>query len=182
MMVKDNHPILHRKIKRFFVSPTLFEPVLRRASTSELSHGRIAVRRLLASSDVPAGYLDFPQVAQVFCLTHFVQHKKSGRRQEETIYGLTSLSSQEASAKRLLSLVRGHWHIENKSHWVRDVTFDEDRSQVRCGSIPQVLAAIRNACIGLMRNSGYNNIAAACRYHAAQPHAALALLGIQKTE
>ncbi len=75
-----------------------------------------------------------------------------------------------------------HWHIENKSHYVRDVTFDEDRSQVRCGSIPQVLAAIRNTCIGLMRNSGYKNIAAACRYHAAQPHAALALLGIRKTE
>ncbi len=183
MLVKNNHPILHRKLRCFFASPNLFEPVLHRASSSDLSHGRVTVRRLVASADVPAGYLDFPHVAQVFCLRRRVQHKKSGgKRQEETIYGLTSLSPQEASAKRLLSLLRGHWHIENKSHYVRDVTFDEDRSQVRCGSIPQVLAAIRNTCIGLMRNSGYKNIAAACRYHAAQPHAALALLGIRKTE
>jgi hypothetical protein len=65
---------------------------------------------------------------------------------------------------------------------VRDVTFQEDRSQVRKGSIPQVMAALRNTCIGLMRLAGYSNIASACRYHAVRPEAALALLGIQKTE
>ena len=59
-----------------------------------------------------------------------------------------------------LTLVRGHWHIENTSHWVRDVTFDENRSQVRCGNIPQVMAALRNMVIELMREAGYTNIAA----------------------
>jgi len=79
----------------------------------------------------------------------------------------------------LLTLVRGHWHIENKSHWVRDVTFDEDRSQVRCGNIPQVMAALRNTVIGLTRWAGATNIAAACRRFAAQPALALELIGIQ---
>jgi hypothetical protein len=68
------------------------------------------------------------------------------------------------------------------SHWVRDVTFEEGRSQVRKGSIPQVMAALRNQSIGLMRANGHTNIAAACRYHAARPEAASALLGPGRTE
>ena len=73
--------------------------------------------------------------------------------------------------------MRGHWHIENRSHWVRDVTFDKDRSQVRIGNIPQVMAALRNTAIGLMRWAGETNIAAACRMFAAKPRLALKLIG-----
>jgi hypothetical protein len=80
-----------------------------------------------------------------------------------------------------LEINRDHWSIENQSHGVRDVTFDEDRSQVRKGSLPQVMAALRNTAIGLMRWSGESNIAAACRRFAAQPWAALALIGIHIT-
>jgi hypothetical protein len=83
--------------------------------------------------------------------------------------GVTSLAPECADAACLLALVRGHWHIENTSHWVRDVTFDEERSQVRCGHIPQVMAALRNTAIGLMRWAGATTIAAACRRFAAQP-------------
>jgi hypothetical protein len=79
----------------------------------------------------------------------------------------------------LLDLVRSHGQIENKSHWVRDVTFDADRSQVRCGSIPQVMAALRHTTIGLLRWAGDSNIAAACRRFAAQPGLALTLIGIK---
>jgi len=74
--------------------------------------------------------------------------------------------------------VRGHWRIENQSHYVRDVTYGEDRSQVRSGTIAQVMAAVRNTAIGLMRRAGKTNIAAATRYYRAQPKEALALLGI----
>jgi hypothetical protein len=90
----------------------------------------------------------------------------------------TSLAPERADAVRLLALVRGQWQIENHSHWVRDVTFDEDRSQVRCGNMPQVMATLRNTVIGLMRWAGYTNMAAACRRFAAQPTAALHLIGI----
>ena len=90
---------------------------------------------------------------------------------------------EQASATCLLELVRGQWTIENRSHWVRDVTFDEDRSQVRTGNVPQVMAALRNTAIGLLRLAGESNIAAACRRLAAQPEQALTLLGINlKTE
>ena len=87
--------------------------------------------------------------------------------------------SERATPERLLALVRGQWQIEHQSHGVRDVTFDEDRSQVRCGSIPQVMAALRNTAMGLLRWAGHTNIAAACRRLAAQPAQALALIGIE---
>lgn len=109
------------------------------------------------------------------------------------VYGVSSLSPDRADSVEmtrrvistwshlyLLRLERHHWHIENKSHWVRDVTFDEDRSQVRCGSIPQVMGALRNTLIGLMRWAGETSIAAACRRFAAQPWSALALTCIEQ--
>ena len=125
------------------------------------------------------GYSDWPGLTQVFELGRHVSIKKTEQERVEVVYGVTSLSPERATPGRLLELVRGHWHIENKSHWVREVTFDEDRSQVRCGSIPQVMAALRNTTIGLLRWAGYRNIAAACRRLAAQPTQALALIGIE---
>ena len=105
--------------------------------------------------------------------------QKTGKERAEVVDGVTRLRPERATPGRLLELVRGHWSIENKSHWVRDVTFDEDRSQVRCGNIPHVMAALRNTTIGLLRWAGHTNIAAACRRLAAQPVQALALIGIE---
>lgn len=96
----------------------------------------------------------------------------------DVAYAVTSLSPREAAPRRLLSLWREHWGIENRLHWVRDVTFDEDRCQVRMGAAPQVMAALRNMAISLIRHAGHKNIAAALRRHAAHPHEAIALLGV----
>jgi hypothetical protein len=115
----------------------------------------------------------------VFQVERQVSFNKRGHERSEVVYGVTSLMPEQATPARLLDLVRGHWHIENKSPWVRDVTFDEDRSQVRCGHIPRMMAALRHVAMGLLRGTGYPNIAAACRQLAAQPERALALLGIE---
>ena len=117
--------------------------------------------------------------AQVFELGRHVFIQQTGGERVEVVYGVTSLLPERATPEHLLALVRGQWQSENKLHWVRDVTFDADRSQVRCGNIPQVLAALRNTAIGLLRQAGYTNIAAACRRLAAQPLQALALIGIE---
>ena len=77
-----------------------------------------------------------------------------------------------------MQLIRGHWAIENRLHYVRDVSFGEDGSQIRSGAAPQVLAALRNVVIGLLRDAGWSNIAAAVRYNAWRPGAALQLLGL----
>src|SRR5262245_56202150 len=98
---------------------------------------------------------------QVFELGRHVIDQKPGQEQGEVVSGVTSLSPQRAPPTRLLELVRGQWQIENTSPWVRDVTFDADRSPVRCGTIPHVMAALRNSAIGLLRWAGHTNIAAA---------------------
>jgi hypothetical protein len=124
------------------------------------------------------GYLDWPGAQQVFRVARRVIRKRTGEVRDEIVYGVTSLAPTAVTAAQLLGLLRAHWHIENRAHWVRDVTFGEDASQVRCGSIPEVMAALRNTVIGLLRSGGARNLAAARRYYAANPAAALALVGI----
>ena len=148
------------------------------ARTVDLGHGRIEQRNI-TTSEALAGYSDWPGLAQVFALGRHVMFTKTGKERVEVVYGVTSLRPERATPERLLALVRGQWQIENQSHWVRDVTFDADRSQVRCGNIPQVMAALRNTTVGLLRWAGHTNIAAACRRLAAQPVQALALIGIE---
>jgi hypothetical protein len=89
--------------------------------------------------------------------------------EREVRYYVTSLAPEQADAKALLALARGHWGIENRLHHVRDVTFEEDRSQMRCGAIPQTFAACRNLAIGLLRSAGAASVAAALRTFAARP-------------
>ena len=87
----------------------------------------------------------------------------------EVRYYVTSLAPNRADARMLLALARGHWGIENRLHYVRDVTFNEDRSQMRAGAVAHTFAACRNLAIGLLRSSGAANIAAALRTFAARP-------------
>lgn len=93
-------------------------------------------------------------------------------------YAVTSLTPQRTTAAVLQALWRGHWAIENGLHHVRDVTFDEDRCQVRTGQAPQALAAVRNTVIGIVRRAGRTNVATALRSYAAQPAQTLLRLGI----
>lgn len=178
MIAKENQAELRKWIKAVFDEPRWLREAPSEAQTLDLGHGRIERRKLQASSALSDHQL-WPGLEQVFVIEREVTRQTTGKTSKEEVYGCTSLSKERASAAELLRLVRGHWTIENKSHWVRDVTFDEDRSQVRKGNIPEVMAALRNTVIGLMRKAGESNIAAACRKFAAQPQAALALIGIK---
>jgi predicted transposase YbfD/YdcC len=177
MIVKENQPQWRADIELVFTLP----PVGDRQVTArmiDLGQGRIEQRNL-TTSEALVGYSDWPGLAQVFELGRHVIYQKTGKERVEVVYGVTSLRPERATPERLLALVRGQWQSENQAHWVRDVPFDEDRSQVRCGNIPQVMAALRNTAIGLLRYAGYANIAAAGRRLAAQPLQALALIGIE---
>lgn len=120
-------------------------------------------------------------MGQVFRIERTVLHCKSGKTRQETVYGVTSLSPAQAGAGRIGELVRGHWQIENRLHWVRDVTFDEDRSQVRTGTGPRALASLRNFAISRLRLAGCANIARAVRQQARDWRLPLTLLGISRT-
>jgi predicted transposase YbfD/YdcC len=188
LYAKGNQPRLAAAIRRVFTtSPAADAPPPATASTTDRGHGRVEHRRLTVRAARFAGREAWPGLRQVFQLERETRVLTTGAHRQEVVYGLTSLvplradlAASAADATRLLDLTRHQWHIENRSHWVRDVTFDEDRSQVRCGSIPEILAAFRNAAIGLLRLAGERNIAAGCRRMAAQPRRALALLGLAR--
>ena len=90
--------------------------------------------------------------------------------------GITTAVHELATAADLLKYKRGHWTIENRSHWIRDVVFGEDASQVRCADIPAVMAVLRNTALAILRFAGYTHIAKTTRYFAAKPKQALKLL------
>lgn len=108
------------------------------------------------------------------------ERTSGGKTTREVVYGITSLSRTQADAARLLALMRGHWGIENRLFWVRDMTFGEDACRVRTGAAPQNLAAIRNAGISLLRRWGHTNLARALREHACRLDTLLTKLRIVK--
>ena len=145
------------------------------AQTLEKAHGRLEWRRLTCSTALNE-YLRWPGVSQVFEYTYERKNLLTGEVSCRTQYGITSLDSKRASAADLLCLRRGHSAIENKSHWVRDVILGEDASQVRCGAIPAMMAALRNTALSILRLAGYKSIAKTMRYFAAHPKLALTLI------
>ena len=146
-------------------------------TTLNKGHGR-RERRTLKATTALNEYLDWPGVAQVGQVESEVV--KDGKTSHETRYFITSVSRAVADAAQLLKWARGHWSIENRSHYVRDVTMSEDSSRIRKRSGPQVMAALRNATIGFLRTTGQANIAESLRRNASQVGQLFARLGILK--
>lgn len=150
--------------------------------TVDKGHGRLETREIWTSTELN-DYLDFPYVGQVFCIrrttTDLNGKPVKGRRStKETVYGVTSLLPERASPAQVLAYNRGQWEIENCLHHVRDMTWDEDRSQVRKGRRPHAMATLRNISVSLLRLAGAENIAAATRYLGRQAERPLRLLGL----
>jgi predicted transposase YbfD/YdcC len=180
-VIKRNQPELFEEVALLFDQPPPAES-FRTARSFRTWRGRHEVRTLSASA-VLADYLaelGWAGAQQVVRLESEVTYRSGPRRGQTSRllrYFLTSLGPQ-VPARRLLRLIREHWHIENRLHYVRDVTLGEDASQVRSAAAPEVLAALRNALLGLLRQHGSTNIAEALRHFAWSPGAALRLFGL----
>lgn len=122
--------------------------------------------------------MDFPHCGQVFEVERDIRNLDGTPHHHEVVQGIASLTPQKASARRVLDLLRGQWTIENGLHYVRDVTFDEDRSQVRKGAGAQVMASLRNLAISLLRLTGVTNIAAGVRHCYRYVSKTLRLIGL----
>jgi predicted transposase YbfD/YdcC len=139
-------------------------------------HGRVETRSISVVSLHPCPDLGgefFPHAAQAIKVVRRRRALGSRKWTTVTVYAITSLTALQADPVLLARWLRGHWAIE-VLHWVRDVTFDEDRSQVRTSNGPQIMAALRNFVITALRLAGHTNIAAALRHHARYPHRPLA--------
>jgi hypothetical protein len=110
------------------------------APTVDRGHGRLEPRHI-TPREVLVGSSAGPGLAQVVEWGRYVMRAKTGQDRAAVVDGGTRLRPERATPTRRLELVRGQWQMENQSHGVRDVPFDDDRSQGRCGHIPHVMAA-----------------------------------------
>ena len=164
MTVKANMPTLYRQLRNL---PWASVPS---ASAVSTDHGRRA-RRTIKVVLTPS-WIEFEGAAQIAQLRRTVT--KKGKKTVEVVYLITS--DRSADPATLAAWARSHWHIENKLHWVRDVTYLEDKSLVRAGNAPRVMASLRSLAISILRLDGHANIAAANRHHARDPQRTLKLL------
>jgi len=183
MIVKQNTPTLYAKIDAldWATVPITHE-------TLDVGHGR-RDKRTIRVLDAPAD-LGFPAAAQVFLLERYTtrtvrkrpqgsrRYKKVQVRSAVAVLGVTSLSAREAAPEHLAGYARGQWTIENKIHWVRDVTFREDASQVRTPPRVRAMATLRNLVIGLIRQAGHTRIAGTLRKIRNDPPLLLAILDL----
>ena len=144
---------------------------------TEKGHGRLETRTLISGSAYIED-IDWPGVAQVMCRVCERIELKTGKVTRDVSYGLTSLTPARADAAALEALWRGHWTIENRVHYVRDVSFGEDRGHAAAGSTARALASVRNALLLLFRRAGWRLVPDALAHYGASIRRALTLVGL----
>jgi predicted transposase YbfD/YdcC len=181
-LVKGNQPELFDDVRLLFDPPMATLPLMdqREAQTVDQGHGRYDdTRHLITSTDLNH-YLDWPGLAQVFRLERTWRDKAGAHRMIR--YGITSVPPEVASADQLLALRRGHWTIENRVHYVKDVSLGEDQSSVHRDAGPMILAILRDTALNLLRGAGVSTIAAHLRAIGRHPETVLTLLGLAESE
>ena len=159
-----------------FESEPLADEVRGTATMLSKGHGRLETREIVTSTALK-GFIDWPGAEQVMQITRTVLCMKTGERTTKQVYAITSLPPERGSPQFLLESNRGHWTIENRVHWVRDVQLGEDACAVHKGRAPQVFAALRNVVLALLRLAGRPSVAAAIDFYSAQPDRALVTIG-----
>ncbi|MDQ0828220.1 putative transposase YbfD/YdcC [Streptomyces achromogenes] len=168
--VKANHPGLFDRVRRLpWREITLDHHDRTRA------HHRLEIRRL---KTVAFAHLDYPDARQALQVVRWRKDFTSGKLTIQRVYLITSLPPGTATGPQLAAWIRGHWHIENLLHHVRDRTFREDDSKIQVGRLPRIMAGLRNLAIGVHRQDGRTNIAAALRYTARDCRRSLTALGL----
>jgi predicted transposase YbfD/YdcC len=175
LLAKANQPTLEEDLRLFFSEPPPDCRDWRQAHTWNKGHGRLELRELVASTELNEWLAaTWPGVGQVFCVQRTTY--RQGQWHIQTVYGLTNLSPKQASAARLLEIVRRHWAIENRLHWRRDVTLGEDHCQVRKGAAPLVLAVLNSVVLAVFDFLGVGNVPQQMRRLDAQPAQAVRLV------
>lgn len=155
LAVKGNQPSLRREVEAVFSDAPA--GTLKRACDVDKGHGRIEQRAVTVIREVDwlagdrrfPGELRLPDVAAIVRVESRVEMKL--RCRYDTRYYITSSA---APVEVLARAVRGHWGIENRLHWVLDVTFDEDRSRLRKGHGARNMAVVRHFALNLVRSAG----------------------------
>jgi predicted transposase YbfD/YdcC len=180
MVVKKNQGTLYEFLDLLFslpAHPADHEIWDQAGPTSEKGHGRLETRTLISGS-AHIEDIDWPGVAQVMRRECERIELKSGKLTREVSYGVTSLAPERADAAVLEALWRGHWTIENRVHYVRDVSFGEDGGHAAAGSTAHALASVRNALLEMFRRAGWRFVPDALAHYGASVRRALTLVGL----
>nr|WP_322621474.1 ISAs1 family transposase [Streptomyces acidicola] len=169
-MVKKNHPALYARVRQLPWRDIALDHYQRTRA-----HHRMEIRRLKTAAFT---HLDYPEAAQALQVVRWRRESGTGKLTIARVYLMTSLKPGEATGEQLAAWIRGHWSIENLLHHVRDRTFREDDSKVRTAHLPRTMASLRNLAIGLHRQDGRTNIAAALRHTARDYKRPLTALGL----
>lgn len=180
MIVKKNQAALYEYLDMLFTLPS--HPADREVwdtfgPRTEKGHGRLETRSLKCGN-AHIEDVDWPGVQQVVRRECERLILKSGKLTREVTYGLVSMRPEEAGAAEIERLWRGHWTIENRLHYVRDVTFGEDAGQAAQGSTAHALAALRNGLLKLIRHGQWRSVPDALAYFGASVARAFALIGL----
>jgi predicted transposase YbfD/YdcC len=181
MIVKKNQASLYEYLDMLFTLPA--HPADREVWDSygpktEKGHGRLETRSLKCGN-AHIEDVDWPFVQQVVRRECERIILKTGKRTYEVTYGLVSMSVEEAGAAEIEGLWRGHWTIENRLHYVRDVSFGEDAGHAAQGATAHTLAALRNGLLRLFRHQQWRSVPDALAYFGASVARAFALIGLQ---
>jgi len=185
LTVKDNQPTLRALLENALWAHAACHV------TRDRGHGRRETRSHLVMNVPEEAKALFPpaeQAARVIRTRTVTTWLNDGhtrtrvtRTSTETVYLLITMTARQAPPEHIAVYARQHWSIENRVHWVRDVTFREDSSQIRTGSRPRILATLRNLNMGLIRQAGLKEIAATVRAAAADKDLLLALTRLETT-
>ena len=180
--VKANHPQLLQDLEDWFDERVALLPGqgcppkdFRSATLISKGHGRLEVRTLTTSSQLN-DFLDWPFLQQVFKLERTITISKTKKTRQDTLYGVTSLSAEQASPAQLLSMLRSYWRIENSLHSPRDVTLHEDQTRFKKHAAAHNMTIMNNLVLSLIAKSRFSFVPSARRFFAAHPLNALALL------
>ena len=179
LVVKENQPTLYATLAEWFATPATAAETEAVVETWDKAHGRLEHRTTQVRRLLPCGRMDwlgFPGARQGLARDCWTRRLRDGAVHAARTYALTSLPAEQTTVAALEALWRGHWHIENQSHYVRDVTCHEDAGQAWVGHTPHVLATLRNSALALFRLAGWTNMAAAFRHVAVCASRAFTLL------
>ena len=173
-VIKDNQPTL---LAQAIAATTGTDTAFRTATDISTSrgHGRTEKRTVRVAA---ATGVDFPHAAQIVRIRRDRGGLDGVRTSKEIVYAVTDLHPDQAGPAHLAAHARGHWGIENKLHYVRDVSYREDASQIRSGAGPRIMATLRNLAISTLQLAGRNEIAKTLRHNNRDPSRPLAMLGI----
>jgi predicted transposase YbfD/YdcC len=180
MIVKKNQAVLYEYLDVLFRLPPhpadheVWQTV---GPSSEKGHGRLETRTLTCGN-AHIEDVDWPDVQQVVRRDCERITLKTGKRTTEVSYGLISLTPDEADAATIEAFWRGHWTIENRLHYIRDVTFGEDAGHAAQGATAHVLATLRNGLLRLFRQGHWSSIPDALAHYGASVVRAFTLIGL----